>query len=566
MKQADKNRVAIYVRVSTTQQIDKDSLPMQKKDLIAYSALMLKTDDYTIFEDAGYSGKNTDRPQFQKMMSQIRAGAFSHVLVWKIDRISRNLLDFATMYSELKMLGVTFVSKSEQFDTSTAMGEAMLKIILVFAELERNMTSERVTATMISRAAAGQWNGGRIPYGYDYDGNDFTINEDEASTVRIIHDQYEEIRSTVILSRHLNSLGLETRAGNEWNPVSVDIILRSVFYCGDYRYNVLYEALKKKKDPSEWIVVKDHHPAIVSREQKERVLSIMEQNARNNKLRHKYTATKSIHIFHGLIVCGNCGKVMRAMASNRDRSWQYSKYSCHTNRKSPIDYGCKGTSDATVGEFVINYILNMMNAQRYFTKDSTPDDLEKQLLFGDTFRAIAHVGADGLNDLFDVLYSGKAEAVLYGKPGKMKAKKDTSELNTLRNRRQKTERAIERLTKLYLYDDKALSEAEYIIQREKLSDELDEINAQIGAISSGGIDQSISDDQFVARASEFVIAQRLTDRKYVNYRRLSESVDPKILQAFMHNIIDNVVMDRGRVSKIVFRNGLVQDFEYHIKQ
>lgn len=103
------------------------------------------------------------------MMGRIRKGEFTHVLVWKIDRVSRNLLDFAEMYEELRSLRVTFVSKNEQFDTSTAIGEAMLKIILVFAELERNMTSERVTATMISRANSGQWNGGRIPFGYSYD-------------------------------------------------------------------------------------------------------------------------------------------------------------------------------------------------------------------------------------------------------------------------------------------------------------------------------------------------------------------------------------------------------------
>ena len=169
LMERSKARVAIYVRVSTLYQVDKDSLPMQKKDLIAYASLILNTDDYVIFEDAGYSGKNTDRPKFQEMMSQIRQGVFTHLLVWKIDRISRNLLDFASMYNELKELGVIFVSKNEQFDTSTAMGEAMLKIILVFAELERNMTSERVTATMISRANNGLWNGGRVPYGYNYD-------------------------------------------------------------------------------------------------------------------------------------------------------------------------------------------------------------------------------------------------------------------------------------------------------------------------------------------------------------------------------------------------------------
>lgn len=276
-------KVAIYIRVSTLHQIDRDSLPMQRQDLIAYAKLILNTDDVTIFEDAGYSGKNTIRPEFQKMMSQLRTGTYTHLLVWKIDRISRNLLDFAEMYQELKNLGVTFVSKNEQFDTSTAMGEAMLKIILVFAELERNMTSERVTATMISRASNGQWNGGRIPYGYDYDPEEqaFSFNSDEYNIAHLIHDKYEELRSLVYLARYLNEHGYRTRAGNDWSPVSLDIILRSVFYCGDYQYNRLKEGDRQRpKDKSEWITVKDHHLAIVSREQKERILALLESNRR----------------------------------------------------------------------------------------------------------------------------------------------------------------------------------------------------------------------------------------------------------------------------------------------
>ena len=104
-------KVAIYIRVSTTYQVDRDSLPMQRKDLAAYSELVLGISDYEIFEDAGYSGKNTDRPAFQEMMQRTRKGEFSHILVWKIDRISRNLLDFAEMYEELQELRITFVHK-----------------------------------------------------------------------------------------------------------------------------------------------------------------------------------------------------------------------------------------------------------------------------------------------------------------------------------------------------------------------------------------------------------------------------------------------------------------------
>lgn len=118
----EKQKAALYVRVSTHWQIDKDSLPLQKDDLINYSKYALNISEYEIFEDAGYSAKNTDRPAYQQMMSRLRTGEFSHLVVWKIDRISRNLLDFATMYDELKRLGVVFVSKNEQFDTSTAIG------------------------------------------------------------------------------------------------------------------------------------------------------------------------------------------------------------------------------------------------------------------------------------------------------------------------------------------------------------------------------------------------------------------------------------------------------------
>ena len=89
---------------------------MQRRDLSTYSELILGIPDYEIFEDAGYSGGNTDRPAYQNMMTRIRKGEFSHLLVWKLDRISRNLLDFAAMYEELQRLGVAFVSKTEQFD------------------------------------------------------------------------------------------------------------------------------------------------------------------------------------------------------------------------------------------------------------------------------------------------------------------------------------------------------------------------------------------------------------------------------------------------------------------
>lgn len=557
-------RVAIYVRVSTLYQVDKDSLPMQKKDLIAYAKLMLNTDDFVIFEDAGYSGKNTDRPKYQEMMSQMRTGTFTHLLVWKIDRISRNLLDFATMYSELKDLGVTFVSKSEQFDTSTAMGEAMLKIILVFAELERNITSERVTATMISRASNGLWNGGRVPYGYDYnpDSMEFSFSTSESPIVTIIHDKYEEIRSLVRLARWMNEQGYHTRAGNDWSPVSLLIILRSVFYCGDYQYNRLKEGDRQRpKDKSEWITVEDHHPALVSREQKQRIISILDANSRLCKMKNMYNSPKHTHIFATLCYCGNCGNPMGASPAAAKKDWQYSKYSCPTRRKSATACDGKSTSDPILGEFIFNYILNMMNAQRDFSSISSPLELQSRLLAGDTFRDIKSIETDGLNDLYNVLASGKVKGDIYGKDVKVKKQpKADSELSKLRSEKQKLERALERLTNLYLYSEEAMSESEFIIQKTRLQEKLDEISDQIGFASSDAWQQSISDEVFVQRASSFIISQRLTDRKYISYKRLALSVDKEVLKSFVLSILDSVIVTDGMVRTIVFKNGLSHTF------
>lgn len=539
---------------------------MQKQDLIAYAKLMLGTDDVVIFEDAGYSGKNTDRPKFQEMMSQIRTGVFTHLLVWKIDRISRNLLDFATMYNELKSLGITFVSKNEQFDTSTAMGEAMLKIILIFAELERNMTSERVTATMISRAANGQWNGGRIPYGYDYDSDtrEFTCNAEECKMVKMIHDLYEEQRSLVREARILNEKSYRTRAGNEWSPVSLLIILRSVFYCGDYQYNRLKEGDRQKvKDKSEWITVEDHHQAIISKEQKEHIIAILNANSRICKSRNMYKSAKHTHIFASIMYCGNCGKPMGATPAAAKKDWQYSKYSCSTRRKSATACTGKSVSDPIIGEFVFNYILNMLNVQHDFASISSPKGLQTRLLMGDTFRGIERIEPNGLNDLYNVLLSGKVTGDIYGKDTKIKEQTQAdSELSRLRNEKQRLERALDRLTNLYLYSEDAMSEREYIVQKIKLTDAIGEINDQIGFASSDGWPQSISDEIFIQRASEFIIAQKLIDRNYINYKRLAMSVDADVLKSFVLSVIDSITMDAGKVKQIIFKNGLSHIFVF----
>lgn len=567
----DHNRVAIYIRVSTVHQIDKDSIPMQRNDLTAYAKLILGTEDYVIFEDAGYSGKNTDRPRYQEMMSQIRTGTFTHLLVWKIDRVSRNLLDFATMYSELKDLGVIFVSKSEQFDTSSAMGEAMLKIILVFAELERNMTSERVQATMISRANQGLWNGGRVPYGYAFnkDTKEFSFREGEHEIAVLIHDKYEELHSLVRESRYLNDQGYRTRSGNLWNPVSLNLILHNVFYCGDYRYNRLKEGDRRRpKDKSEWITIKDHHQAMVSREQKERIISILDANSKICVANNMYNSPDKIHVFGGIVYCAYCGRLMHSTSvySTQDR-WRYTRYTCPVRRKLASSCPNPSVTDFVIGNTFFNYILNLLNAQKIFGSIKSEKHLESLLIRGDAFSHVSGIDASCVHELYEVLRSGETNGVIYGKGMTVEESGDnqTTELDDLKKSKSRIERALDRLRNLYLFDDCSMSEVEYITKQQELLSNLDEINEQIGILNADEWHQSISDREFMQKASEFLISQNLNNRNYVNYERLAREVGPESLRMFVATVLDSITLADGRVSSIIFRNGLSVKFIYKPK-
>lgn len=557
-------KVAIYIRVSTSYQVDKDSLPMQRKDLTAYSELILGIDNYEIFEDAGYSGKNTDRPAFQEMMTRIRKGEFTYLLVWKIDRISRNLLDFAEMYEELQFLRVTFVSKNEQFDTSTAIGEAMLKIILVFAELERNMTSERVTATMISRANSGLWNGGRIPFGYSYDSEtqEFHIDEDQAEICRILKDKYLETRSMVITSRFLNSQGYRTRSGAEWSPVSVCIIVSSPFYTGTYRYNRYKGTENRTENPEdEWVLIEGHHPAIFTQEEYDRMTSIREENARSRNRKGQQHSVNNVHIFQRIVYCGKCGS---RMVSTPGRLYadgtRMSNYSCpHRRRTKNCDN--QTISDTIIGEFVINYILNMLNAKISFSSIDTPEDLQKRLLLGQPFKGIDHIDPEGLHNFFNILSrygSDRSYKFTVSRPKKKAAEVDP-EVTFLRKEKERQERALKRLQDLYLYSADAMSEKDFIIRKKEITDKLEEISSKLGLVNRQ-FSAILSDEDFVRQASHLLIQKELKNRTYIYFRQLAKNVSPEILHTYMSTILDAVYVVDAHVTQITFKNGLTHRF------
>ncbi len=186
---------AIYAR----QSVDKmDSISIESQ--IEFCKYETRGEEHRVYQDKGYSGKNTERPQFQEMLNAIRKGEIKRVICYKLDRISRSILDFATMMDEFQQYGVEFVSCTEKFDTSTPMGRAMLNICIVFAQLERETIQQRVTDAYNARSRKGFYMGGRVPYGYKLephliDGKHtsrYVIDEDEAEVIRLIYSLYAE--------------------------------------------------------------------------------------------------------------------------------------------------------------------------------------------------------------------------------------------------------------------------------------------------------------------------------------------------------------------------------------
>lgn len=557
-----KEKAALYIRVSTSHQIDKDSLPFQKKELENYSKYVLGIDDFEVFEDAGYSGKDTDRPAYQNMMERIRLGEFSHLLVWKIDRISRNLLDFTNMYEELKDYNVTFISKNEQFDTSTAMGEAMLKIILVFAELERKLTGERVYSIMLSRAEKGLWNGATVPLGYKWsDEVKFpVIDKDEAETVRYIYDLYEELSSTPQVAYRLNSEGVKTKRGGKWTAKTVGDILKNPFYIGTYRYNVKNSPNRRWKDEKEWIVVPDNHPGIIDKEQFERVNKIIAGNYRGDRSYQR--ANEHTHIFSKILICDKCGLGLNAgLDRARKDGYRPSRYTCYSSQYTNIDNCGNFISDIVLLPFVLNYIANFINLQDRITQNHSLRDIERTLLRGKPFVDVFGIDKKGLEDTYRAFILG-FDDVDY-ENSKEQNSTINYELENLKKEKQKFEKALVRLEDLYLFSEESMSQKDFLFRKRDIAQNIDRINDRIAAINKENLNMKLATDiSFLNKASYFLMSQELLNKRYIDYRELLNVVDKDIVADFINAVIDKITVSDKKITSITFKNGITHKFVY----
>lgn len=547
-----KIKIAIYVRVSTHHQIDKDSLPLQRSDLINYCKFILGADDFEIFEDAGYSGKNTDRPKYQEMMNRIRDGEFSHLLVWKIDRISRNLLDFCDMYEELKKYNCVFVSKNEQFDTSSAMGEAMLKIILVFAELERKLTAERVKAIMLDRASKGMWNGAPVPLGYKWNKEiKFPAPDpNESKTVNFIFDQYKINESTSIVRNILNSNRIKTKKGGTWTTKTIADIIRNPFYIGTYRYNFREPAHGKKKDEGEWIVLENNHPAIIPEELWQECNKIMDRNAsRSNAQFRDNTKT---HIFSRLLECGECHGSLTAKQDKPHLDGYIPSIYCCSSRYNNLGCNQKTVSEKIIGNFTFNLISEIIKSGKN-SSISNEYELEKRLLKNESLKDV--IAIDGVYELYNNIFNNNDNFNI-----KKEEESISFEVESLKKEKEKYKRALIRLEDLYLFDDESMSEKDYLIRKNKLKDKLNEIEHKLKFKNV-----NINDDaNFIKLAANALLNDTLTKDISIDMKSFITEVGRDVIKEFINAIVKKIVTKDKRVTSIKFKNDINLNFIYDI--
>lgn len=329
-----------------------------------------------VYEDEGFSGGNLERPQFRSMMEEAKAGKFKGIVVYRLDRISRNIGDFANLINDLSRADIDFVSVKEQFDTGSPMGRAMMYISSVFSQLERETIAERIRDNLHELAKTGRWLGGTTPTGYSSK-NIVTITVDgkqkkacmleelpeEMKLVDIIFDQFSKLQSLSKLDAFLLKNGYHTKCGNDFSRFAIKSILTNPVYMiadGDaYKYlneqNVqLFSKLSEfdgihgimaynrtqqekgrahKLNPmDEWIVsVGKHNGRIPGRVWIE-IQKILERNKSKNYKKPRNNAA----LLSGVLRCGNCGDYMRPKLGRRvlDSGERIYMYLCFKKERS----------------------------------------------------------------------------------------------------------------------------------------------------------------------------------------------------------------------------------------
>ena len=233
-----RTRCAVYTRKSSEEGLDMEfnSLDAQRESCEAYVASQRQegwvlVPDY--YDDGGFSGGTLERPALKRLLADIEAGLVDVIVVYKIDRLSRSLMDFAKLVEVFDRNNVTFVSVTQAFNTTTSMGRLTLNILLSFAQFEREVTGERIRDKFAASRAKGMWMGGFVPMGSDVASRKLVINDAEAATVRRIFQRFVELGSATTLTRELVAGSTLNKRGRPVDKGFLYKLFRNRVYIGE---------------------------------------------------------------------------------------------------------------------------------------------------------------------------------------------------------------------------------------------------------------------------------------------------------------------------------------------
>jgi len=353
-------RCAIYTRKSTEEGLDSDfnSLDAQRESGEAYIQSQ-KSEGWLVlpnrYDDGGFTGGNMERPALRLLLDDVEAGLIDCVLVYKVDRLSRSLIDFAKIVDVLDKNKVSFVSVTQQFNTSNSIGRLTLNILLSFAQFEREIIAERTRDKMCAARRKGKWIGGYPMLGYDIDyrAKKLVVNQEEVPMVREIYRLYLEYQSLSILVRELNSRGWTNKSwvkkdetkryGKPFVKTTLHSLLTNMVYLGKVEHQgEVYEGEQE---------------AIMDELLWAKVQQVLESNFHTygNKQKNRHGA-----LLRGLVVCGSCNKSMHHTYTKKSGNKLYRYYVCETAQKQGYSKcPTKSVSAPAIENFVVDKIKNI---------------------------------------------------------------------------------------------------------------------------------------------------------------------------------------------------------------
>lgn len=393
-----KIKAAIYTRKSKYTE-EGESIENQINMCIEYAKKNLDIKDYVIYQDEGFSGGNTDRPQFRKMMKDIKEKKYTHLICYRLDRISRSVADFSQTLELLNKLKVSFVSIRERFDTSSSMGRAMLNISATFAQFERETIAERIRDNLRELGKTGRWLGGPPPLGYksaEVENNDASgksrkkhileIDQNEIEMVKTLFKLFLKYKKYTKTATMLNKLGFTPRHSNVFNLTIVkQAINNPVYIIADKKIFDYFKAkgsdtyLENKCDgikglmpyhrrdennnmlpENEWIISVGDHQGIITSDEWLQCQRIKEEIKNRPSSRH---GSSKLFLLSGLVVCAKCGSGMSGRHRVlKDKAYRY--YTCNLRNRASSE--CDNDS------------LNAYDAEDYVVKhlkSITPDQM-----------------------------------------------------------------------------------------------------------------------------------------------------------------------------------------------